>query len=150
MASQDYHFITHWRVKGTIREVFAILGDAEALPRWWPSVYLDVKVLKEGDSKTNIGKVIDLYTKGWLPYTLRWKFIVTKNEFPNNVTLEASGDFVGCGIWTLKQDGEIADIIYDWKIRADKPFLRKLSFIMKPVFAANHRWQWQWVLKVWS
>jgi hypothetical protein len=31
-------------------------------------------------------------------------------------------------------------ITYDWKIRADKPLLRYLSFMMKPFFAANHRW----------
>jgi hypothetical protein len=32
------------------------------------------------------------------------------------------------------------DIIYDWKIKADKPLLRNFSFIMKPLFSANHRW----------
>ena len=29
---------------------------------------------------------------------------------------------------------------YDWKIRADKPLLRYLSFLLKPIFSANHRW----------
>jgi hypothetical protein len=32
------------------------------------------------------------------------------------------------------------DISYDWRIRADKPLLRTLSFLLKPVFSANHRW----------
>lgn len=31
-------------------------------------------------------------------------------------------------------------ITYDWRIRADKPLLRYLSFAMRPIFAANHRW----------
>ena len=29
---------------------------------------------------------------------------------------------------------------YDWKILAEKPPLRDLSFILKPIFGANHRW----------
>ena len=29
---------------------------------------------------------------------------------------------------------------YDWKISAEKGVLKTLSFIMKPIFGANHRW----------
>ena len=54
--------------------------------------------------------------------------------------MEAWGDFVGRGIWTFGQDGEWVDITYDWKIRADKPLLKYLSFLMKPLFGANHQW----------
>ena len=70
MATNDYHFITIWGVKSTIEEVSEIIGDAQGLTRWWPSVYLDVKVLEEGD-ENGLGKVVSLFTKGWLPYTLR-------------------------------------------------------------------------------
>ena len=35
---------------------------------------------------------------------------------------------------------EWVNIIYDWRIRANKPLLRYLSFIMKPIFSANHHW----------
>jgi len=139
MATNDYHFITTWRVPGTAREVSEVLADAADLPRWWPAVYLDVKVLEPGD-ENGIGKVMDLYTKGWLPYTLRWKFRVTESNPPRGFALVADGDFVGRGIWTLTQDGDMVDVVYDWKIRADKPLLRFFSFVMKPIFAANHRW----------
>ena len=139
MATNDYHFITHWRVKGTIDEVSDILRDATDLPRWWPAVYLDVKQLETGD-KEGIGKVVSLYTKGWLPYTLRWQFRVTESNYPHGFSLEAWGDFVGRGIWTLEQDGEFAKVTYDWKLRADKVLLSALSFLMKPIFSANHHW----------
>lgn len=29
---------------------------------------------------------------------------------------------------------------YDWKITAEKPLLKNFSFIMKPIFSANHHW----------
>lgn len=139
MANNDYHFITHWRVKGTVEEVADILNDATDLVRWWPSVYLDVQEVEAGDQK-GIGRVISLYTKGWLPYSLRWQFRVTESNYPHGFALEAWGDFVGRGIWTLEQEGEWAKISYDWKIRADKPLLSRLSFLLKPIFAANHHW----------
>lgn len=131
-TSNDYVFVTRWRVEASIEEVSDVLDDALSLPRWWPSVYLEVRKLPDG--------VIDLYTKGWLPYTLRWRFRVTESRKPYGFTLEAFGDLVGRGEWTLTQDGAYADIVYDWRVRADKPILRYGSFIFKPIFAANHRW----------
>jgi hypothetical protein len=139
MPSNDYHFITHWRVKGTVQEVADVIGDVDALVRWWPSVYLDVKKLRSGDEQ-GVGSEYALYTKGWLPYTLRWNFRVTESKYPYGSSLEAQGDFVGRGIWTYEQDGPWVNVTYDWKIRADKPLLRLMSPIMKPIFSANHRW----------
>jgi hypothetical protein len=138
MANNEYHFITHWRVQSTLEEVTDIIGNAADLVRWWPSVYLDVNILEPGDER-GLGKVVSLYTKGWLPYTLRWTFRVSDVQ-PDGFTLVAWGDFDGRGIWTFQQDGSCVDITYDWKILAEKPLLKYFSFIMKPVFSANHHW----------
>ena len=139
MRNNEYHFITHWRVQGSCEEVSDILGDAPDLVRWWPSVYLDVQELEPGDAQ-GIGKMVSLFTKGWLPYTLRWQFRVTESRRPHGFSLQAQGDFEGRGIWTFVQDGAWAHVTYDWKIRADKPLLRYGSLLIKPLFAANHRW----------
>jgi hypothetical protein len=136
----EYAFLTQWRLRATAQEVSDVLSDALSLPRWWPSVYLEVKELSPGDPATNVGRVIDLYTKGWLPYTLRWRFTVTESTPPNGFKLVAEGDFVGTGVWTLKQDGEFVDVIYDWRIAATKPLLRVGTPIFRPLFGANHRW----------
>lgn len=139
MPAPEYHFVTHWRVPGTVEEVAEILADAPELPRWWPAVYLDVRETKPGD-KDGIGKEVSLHTTGWLPYTLRWQFRVTESNYPHGFAIEAWGDFVGRGEWTLRQDGDQVHVTYDWRIRAEKPLLRRLSFLLRPVFAANHRW----------
>ena len=97
MAANEYHFITHWRVKSTVKEVSEILRDPTQLPRWWPSVYLEVKELKPGDSD-GIGKEVSLYTKGWLPYTLRWRLIAQGNEPPHSIRIGAEGDFDAANI----------------------------------------------------
>jgi hypothetical protein len=54
--------------------------------------------------------------------------------------LEAWGDLVGRGTWTLNQEGEWAHVTYDWNINAERPLFRIFSFILKPVFTANHVW----------
>lgn len=139
MTINDYHFITHWRLQATPTEVNTVLSDAVALPAWWPAVYLDVQEIDPGDAN-GIGRIIDLYTKGWLPYTLRWRFCVTEIEPMRRIVLAADGDFVGRGIWTLVPDQDWVNVTYDWQIAARKPLLRALSFLFKPLFAANHHW----------
>ena len=142
MWSNEYHFVTRWRVRGTVAEVSTILGDATGLSRWWPSVYLDVQVLEPSDER-GIGKVVALHTRGWLPYTLRWQFRVTDVR-PDGYSLEAGGDFVGRGVWRFEQRGSPERpwvlLTYDWRIRADKPLLRLFSPVLRPLFAWNHRW----------
>jgi hypothetical protein len=138
-ASNEYRFVTHWRVRGNKDELIEILGNAPDLVRWWPSVYLGAEKLAEGEEE-RVGESFALYTKGWLPYTLRWKFTVTHVEPGAGMAFDVDGDFVGRGEWRFAQDGEQVDIVYDWQIEARKPLLRRLSFLLRPLFAANHRW----------
>jgi hypothetical protein len=139
VAVNEYAFRTDWRVPARIEEVSAILEDVESLSDWWPSVYLEVAVLEPGGEK-GVGKRVSLFTKGWLPYTLRWQFVVTEGNAPHGFSIAAEGDFVGTGVWTLTQRGADTEVRFDWTIRADKPLLRALSFALKPLFEANHKW----------
>jgi hypothetical protein len=139
MRPSDYHLVTRWRVEATCGEVADILNDPVSLPRWWPSVYLDAEELAPAGSD-GAGRRVRLLTKGWLPYTLLWEFVVVESRYPHGFTLDASGDFVGRGVWTITQDGPVADVVYDWRIRAEKPLLRQLSPLLRPLFEGNHRW----------
>src|SRR3954470_3520648 len=136
--SNQYEFLTRWRVEGTCGEVADVLGDPLELPRWWPSVYLHVEELRPPDAG-GLGRRVRLHTKGWLPYRLTWEFELVESKYPHGFTLVANGDFDGRGVWTLEQDGAWVDVTYDWRLRAKKPLLRNLSFIMRPLFEANHR-----------
>jgi hypothetical protein len=141
MGANDYRFITRWQVEGAPDEVWAVLGDAAGLARWWPSVYLDVRVEEPGDER-GLGRVVSVWTKGFLPYTLRWRFTVNESDPPHGFALHSVGDFVGRGVWTIERaaDGDGSLVTYDWRITAEKGVLRRFSAVLKPVFAANHRW----------
>jgi len=139
MATNEYVFLSNWRLEGSCEDVFGVLGNPLDLARWWPEVYLAVEQTKDA-SAGGVGNEFRLLTKGWLPYKLRWEFRVTEVEPPSSFALEAWGDLVGTGRWTFRQDGKFVDAIYEWRVRADKPLLRYLSFLLKPLFASNHRW----------
>ena len=141
MASNDYHFLHRWHIpEATLEEVYEILADATALPQWWPSTYLDVKKLQAG-AANGVGGIYEVYTKGWLPYTLRWKLLTAAVSRPHGLTIKAvDGDFDGTGVWELKQDGAAVVVTFDWTVTAHKPLLRLLSPLLKPLFSFNHNW----------
>jgi hypothetical protein len=138
-AGADYRFITTWRVSGSVDEVKAVPGDAEALPRWRPSVYLDATIVEEG-AADRVGRTVSLHTQGWLPYTLRWELRITEPITDDGFALRATGDLTGTGRWTFERDGDEVVIIHDWRVAATKPLLRRLSWLLRPLFSANHRW----------
>jgi len=135
----QYHFIDKWRVAGDVKEVADIIEDALSLPRWWPSVYFEVREVEAG-GKHGVGKLISLRAAGWLPYTLHINFRTVESRYPNGFSIKASGDLEGTGIWTFEQDGPYVRVTYDWTIRANKPIIRRLSFLLKPIFRSNHNW----------
>ena len=138
-AANTYRFLTRWRVEGTCGEVADVLGDPLTLARWWPAVYLEVDEIEPTDGR-GLGGRVRLRTKGWLPYTLQWELAVVESRYPHGFTIAARGDFEGRGVWTMAQDGCFVRVTYDWEVRAEKPLLRRLSFVLKPLFEANHRW----------
>jgi len=40
IASNEYHFVTRWRMVAKVEEVYDVIVDPLEYPRWWPSVYL--------------------------------------------------------------------------------------------------------------
>ena len=94
----------------------------------------------ERGGEDGVGRALDLHTKGWLPYTLRWTLRITEPMTDAGFALEATGDLSGTGRWTFRPDGPEVVITYDWRVHATKPLLRRLSWLLRPAFSANHLW----------
>jgi uncharacterized protein YndB with AHSA1/START domain len=139
MSTNEYYFVDHWYVPGTVQEVADVLSSAPDLARWWPSTYLDVQVLQRGDERS-VGEVGTVYAKGWLPYRIRFNYRVVEEHYPHGFTVEAFGDLTGRGVWTFEQMGPTVHVQYEWTVRADKPLIRAFSFILKRLFRSNHLW----------
>ena len=135
MAANDYSFLTRWRVEGSPEDVFRIIENTDDYPRWWGRVWLTVERVAEGNAN-GIGRRYRLFTQGWLPYRLRWESETIEKSPPLRIAIQATGDFVGSGAWTFEADGAFTIVTYDWRLRADKPLIRALSFLFKPVFSS--------------
>ena len=140
MASNDYEFVTEWRVEAPRELIYDILIDGEDLPRWWPDVYLAARAERPPDGG-EVGTRLHLHTRGWLPYTLRWTAETVAVDRPAGFEIRATGDFDGRGVWRLEREGPTATYVrFDWRLRANKPILAALSFALKPIFSWNHKW----------
>ena len=139
MASNDYVFLTEWTIDGPRELIYDIMIDGADLPRWWPDVYLSAEA-DPPNAAPGVGVKLKLHTRGWLPYTLRWTAETVMADRPGGFTITATGDFEGRGIWTFEPVGNRTHVTFDWRLRAEKPILRTLSFALKPLFAWNHRW----------
>jgi hypothetical protein len=137
MPANDYQFITRWRLPGTVEQISDLLGDTDTLVRIWPSLYSGVTVVEPG-GEHGVGKVLNVETRGHLPYTLRWSFRIVESRHPYGYSIEAWGDMVGRGVWTFEPDGDSTRVTYDWRVRTEKLLLKWLSPFLKPLFKSNH------------
>ena len=139
LAPAEYRFVNRWRVPATLEEVAAIIQDPAAFRHWWPAAWLDYTPVADGD-ENQIGARFGYRVKGWLPYSLNLEFTVTERDAPHSFAVTSTGDLVGVGRWTLSQDGPVVDVEYDWRVRAERPLIRRLSPFVKPIFRSNHFW----------
>jgi hypothetical protein len=139
MAATEYHFIDRWRVRGGVEEVAAIIGDAPDWARWWASTYREVTVTTHGDER-RVGQEGDVRAAAWLPYGIRFHYRITESWHPRGFALDATGDLTGRGVWTFEEVDGFTLATFDWRVRTDKPLLRHLSWLLKPLFRSNHAW----------
>jgi uncharacterized protein YndB with AHSA1/START domain len=135
----EYVFIDEWDVDAPQEAVFEALADARTYPEWWKPVYLRV----EGDCAPEVGCVSRQKFKGRLSYHLNTRSEIVRLERPREFEVEVAGDLTGKGVWTLTpRDGRV-HIHFDWRVLADRPLLRILTPVLRPMFRWNHNWSIQ-------
>jgi uncharacterized protein YndB with AHSA1/START domain len=135
--AKEYVFRDEWDANAPRESLFDALADARTYPEWWVPVYHEV----EGDGEPAVGCRTTQRFKGKLPYTLSTTSEIVRYERPGSFEVKVVGDLSGKGIWTLtpNDDGSV-HIRFDWTVLADRPLLRILSPIARPVFRWNHNW----------
>jgi uncharacterized protein YndB with AHSA1/START domain len=132
----EYQFIDEWDVDAPIEAVFEAIADARTYPEWWRPVYLSV----EADGPPEVGRVSRQHFKGRLPYTLKTESRIVRLEPPHEVEAHVTGDLSGRGIWTLTETGGHVHVRFDWRVNADRGFIRVLTPVLRPLFRWNHNW----------
>jgi uncharacterized protein YndB with AHSA1/START domain len=134
--ADEYVFIDEWDVEAPQGAVFDALADARTYPHWWRPVYIDVTA----DCSPRVGCVSQQEFKGRLPYHLKTRSEIVRLERPRELEVSVVGDLTGKGIWTLTPAGDRVHIRFDWRVIADRPLLRLLTPVLRPVFRWNHNW----------
>ncbi len=56
------------------------------------------------------------------------------------VEADVVGDLSGKGVWTLTPRGDVTHVRFDWRVNADRTFIRVLTPLLRPLFRWNHDW----------
>jgi len=132
----EYVFVDEWDVAAPAEAVFELLADARTYPSWWQPVYLGA----ESDGPPEPGRESRQHFKGRLPYHLRTRSTITVFEPPRLIGADVVGDLRGRGLWTLTPAAAGTHVRFDWHVFADKPLLRTLTPVLRPLFRWNHTW----------
>jgi uncharacterized protein YndB with AHSA1/START domain len=132
-----YEFVDEWFVPASVEDVYDAVGDQLAYPRWWGQVFLEIR----GDGgPPRPGRRASVVARGFLPYRLRFDAVVTAAERPRSIELSLSGDFGGGGAWSFTPQEGGTRAVLDWRPEVEKPVVRYLTPILRPLFRANHTW----------
>jgi len=132
-----YRFLDRWVVPYPIDAVYDAVGEPARYPEWWNDVFLAA----EGDTgPPEPGKRISVLARGFLPYRIRFTMECVEAERPTRIRSVLTGDFDGSGEWRLHEDGEVTHCELDWRPTVNKPFVRELTPVLRPLFRANHAW----------
>ncbi|HLF71438.1 MAG TPA: SRPBCC family protein [Dehalococcoidia bacterium] len=135
--ADEYVFIDEWDVDAPVEVVFNALADATTYPKWWNRVYKEVT----SDGPPGVGRASQQRFKGQLPYVLRMTSTIVRYEPPREFEVDATGDLRGKGVWTLTTLANGGTHVkFDWRVYADKPIVKLLTPILRPLFRWNHAW----------
>jgi Polyketide cyclase / dehydrase and lipid transport len=136
MSTNQYSFITIWKLEAPIKQVWDVICDTENLPSWWKAV-VDIKVINPGD-ENGINSLVEQTWKGVLPYRLSLRSKMVAVNYLKSIEIVASGDLEGFGKWIFSQDGEITRVQYNWDVKTTQKAISFLALIFKPLLAWNH------------
>jgi polyketide cyclase/dehydrase/lipid transport protein len=130
-VAREYVFVDEWDVDAPQDVVYDVMADARTYPEWWRPVYIAV----EGDGQETLH-----HFKGRLPYTLKMRARLVREERPRQFEVSVDGDLRGKGIWTFTPKDGATHVRWDWIVFADRPLLRYLTPVLRPLFRWNHVW----------
>lgn len=135
----DYYFLNVWNLPVPVEKVWPYIINGGDYPRWWGEVYRNVTIINNQPAG-QVGAKAAVVARGRLPYTLQFQSEILR-AVPNKLlSLKATGDLTGMGTWRLTPVSTGMQLTFEWIVRADKPILRLLAPLFKPLLEENHRW----------
>ena len=135
---KPYHFVTNWFFRAPIERVWEEIVDTPSWPSWWPCWK---KAVSHGSApQAGLGAVVDHEVRGNLPYSLRFRTVVTGFRPPHLLEVTSSGDLVGTGTFVLEARDNGTAVTYYWDVGTSNPLLNLLGTLpfARAMMEKNH------------
>jgi hypothetical protein len=131
VSLNDYRFRNVWSLQAAAHRVFGALVDLASYPAWWP----DVRSVSRIDDDT-----AELTCRALLPYALVFRLRrAEQDERSGRLRVDMSGDLEGyCEGIVAADPRRGARLEIAQEVVVNKPLLRGLAPLARPVFLANH------------
>jgi hypothetical protein len=132
----EFVLVTRWIIPAPIETVWTALHDVAQWPQWWKYVK-QVTELEPGDAE-GVGATRRFVWATRLPYHVRFDMRTLRVRRPVLIEGRACGDLNGIGRWELQTVERHTLVRYEWRVSADKPWMKVFAPLLKPVFEWNH------------
>ena len=132
----EFLLVTIWLIPAPIEAVWKALHDVRKWPTWWRYVK-EVTELGPGDTD-GLGATRRFVWATRLLYEITFEMHTTRVQRPVLIEGRASGDLNGTGRWELQVLGGQTQVRYEWRVRADKPWMKLLAPLLQPIYVWNH------------
>lgn len=137
--AETFRLESNWEIDASRRELLAVSRDPLSLASWWSAVFLRAELIEPGDPD-RLGLTVRFHTKGLLPHTFQFTARITRVDPRGAVRIDTWGDFDGTCAVELRRSASGMAIGVVWQVNVRQPYIRPLVRLLRPAFAANHRW----------
>lgn len=134
--AEKYLFITTWKIKAPLKDVWEAIYYSEEWPAWWKD-FTSVTEIEKGDDQS-IGSIRVYKLKSPLIYTLRFNLILTKRADQQYLEGMAWGDLDGTGSWAFKEAAGTTEVKCTWHVATNISWMNAFACVLKPLFKYNH------------
>jgi uncharacterized protein YndB with AHSA1/START domain len=142
MAVTEFELVTTWTLAAPPIAVWDALVNPEQWPTWWRAVE-KVELLEPGDA-SGLHAYRRFTWRTALPYRITFNMRTELIEPLAIIEGRADGELNGTGRWTLAPAGDGTQVRYDWIVEVDKPWMRALAPLLRPVLTWNHNKVMEW------
>jgi hypothetical protein len=125
-----------WRFAAPIDSIYAAVCDPLRWPQWWPDAR-SIEELQPGDAD-GVGQRLHCVWQGRLPYALNFELLTTRMQPRVAVEGCVSGELEGIGRCEFSQEGNVAVVRHEWRVRTTPRWMNLLLPVAHVLFKRNH------------
>jgi len=136
MTPRKYSFLTTWKLRAPLTDVWNLLIDGEHWPEWWKGVEQVTTIRPGGPNR--VGLTTDQVWKSALPYKLHMRIEIVKVDELTLIEVSSQGALQGVGIMRFSTSGDITQVQYTWDVETTEWWMNLLAPFLTGLFRWNH------------